>query len=1704
MSDILPPVSPSEPRKKSFLIYGLITGMLIIVTASLAYFLGSKNPTLQKLLKISRKTPDTFKITDSSPKEFDDNFPVVGQPTFVFNQRLDVTEADLKKYFSLSPQVEGTWHLTNNNQVVYFSSNKKQKDSLEQIFPYDSLYSVTIQKGLPADSGKTIGSDKKFTFRTHKDPRFKPLANQKLLNTFPNKLIKITFTGAIAADQGDLAVHIRQASTEDVTTYFKSPDHFTYLYEVTNTMNYGPVDDIESRITTDGNAGSFITLPPMKPGLYYVTLTNQFGKDDLFINVSSHVNQAFKSRDQTHVWVSDMNGKSIPGIETTLYNLKKNVQKLASNKTNASGVTTFKDNADLLITKKDSEQAITYFVSSRYEWFSKFKVFSYTDRPVYRPGDTVHYKAVIRARDNGVYVPAKDPVYLSFLTSGLKPEIEYKELIPDENGTVTMDLTLPLASQELYPTISLYFKNDNDYREMNSLSLQVESYRKPDLDISVETGEVEYISSDSATMTITAKTLYGAPMSGMNFIYRVIANNYTEVENRALEYLPGDSSNYYGEGKELVLGSGTFDKKGKSKIVFSTDLKELEDSQIITVEVAPKINASPSIATISKLVHRGTYAVFYRNIQNTLENGVTGTVLALNHEQVRQPLENMELTVGLYKQRADYTNEFLTEQKVTTNPQGQGEFKFPLPGYGSYSLITRGTDERGNQVTGKYSFYAGPTYRNDTNENKGMNLVLNSLIMNTGDSTNGITVTSDFDMQDVAIAINTTSEPEKTSQATDVRNFMIKQVNGRTFSLPISLDPGVELPFSVQVFTVSDGIIAGSSGAVSINAANKRISTNIKFNKKETKPGETIQVTIENKDAQGNPISADNSLSLIDSAILQIGRISGNIHDAFFKDNLASYVNAFNSTEGINRYPGGGGGGCFLEGTLIKTPEGTKAIEDIVTGDAIVTRTSEIDATLAPDTVTKTYKHIVNEYLTINGILQITPIHRIFLNNQWTTAGNARVGDFLLNENGTYIKINAIVRHLGQFTVYNLTTQNTHTFIAQGFYVHNEKGDGPRQNFTDTVYWNPHIRTDSSGRATVDIKLPDNITTYTAQVYSNRGSQFGQAAEEIISKRDFVIIPVIANYYYTGDKASISALVQNGSGKSVSGKLILKIPEMNVYSEQNITVGNEDFESVKYKIDLEKADKEISVQLDFKDSSGSTLDSVLMRKQILPRDSVKAGWESFAGSASIEFAPPYPKTDFNTLELRVQPHLAEGLLDQSFSYDYSYSSGSTFNIDEGMRLYTYSYLLSRSDKGEVPPDVFPYAQIKNSVRSGFDNVLRNSVSVNDKNSIAWPVNQYDRDSVGAVTLILTKALEEAAAGHMLDEVTNVGETIKSARSIATHPEHFHKNELIDAMLKRWVARNNDSCDDAGCVAAQVLAGDTGAIKKLETMAIQSASDRLIWDTSLNNFNALPAIALLEKGTPAQAEKAFIGILSQNQYGADRLSLLAGVIHAIKNNLPFERSSTIVTVNGTPLLDTHKSTNSWYFNSMFATKNIPDGKIHIKVEDESGLPTYTTVTTTQYGSIADEESHVLRIKKDMKRSFRTLPKGEAVANIPAGESGLVEIKIANPYTGQQSDYTSGHESFLIDAVSPQFMILDQYSGNSPQFNSIFSHLYPNVGNSSGYTSPYRYSDQFISFNTATKNPSIVLPYAVWNIADGSYYQPKTSLVYPLLGVIVEGN
>ena len=1082
----------------------------------------------------------------------------------------------------------------------------------------------------------------------------------------------------------------------------------------------------------------------------------------------------------------------------------------------------------------------------------------------------------------------------------------------------------------------------------------------------------------------------------------------------------------------------------------------------------------------------------------------------------------------------------------TTNEIGSAEFSFPTTAEGSYELVVQGNDPRGNTVTARYPLYVGKrqTYTPPT-QLYTLDVKTQKDKYKTGETAT-MSLSANFPVASAIVVTTTHSGSYGYYGSGVILSLAPQSVNGNTFSFSVPIPEAQVQPIGVDVATVQNGTVVSGHADIFIEAKEKELFTTITFDKKRVKPGDTISATITTKDAGGQPVSADTSLAVIDASILQIGRYTGDIFESFYGYPITSSVTRYNSTTGIYKERGGGGGGCFLAGTQIRMSDGSlKNIEDVQVGDAIITRSSDTTNELVSDMVTKTLRHVVSEYLTINKKLRVTPIHRIFVNNTWQQAKDIQVGDMLLFENGDFIKVTSVERNTGQYLVFNLTTEKMHTFFADGFYVHNEKGNGVRQNFVDTVYWNPHIKTDENGTATVSIKVPDNLTTFTAQLVANtQSSQFGQSIGEFITEKDVAIIPAIPNFYYEEDKPVIGVLIQNSLPRDVEIIFTLSIKELGFAQNQTLTVKSNDLEQVAFPVEIGVDMDSLSFLFEAKENTtGNILDSVLLTKPVLPRGNIESSWTSFEGSGEVSFAPPYPALDTNRVSITITPHMAYNLMQNTLRLD-TYSPSARL----GEELYVAANILAYARDGTIPPHFFHYASLKHNFREAITMLLVKKES--SKDGVAWrPQSTYD-DSSMLTTLWTIHALREAQAHGLLHEVDGISSFIKDAVRYVRRYENLPPIEQLvetiesaitpqagnldykERLMRAWVLgkQDNDYQDEPEFLAVQALSGSRQALARLREKALPSADDRYIFGGSSEYGTTLPTLALVEKGTGDDAEKAMRGLAAMSSYGYNayysrELGLLAAVRDVVRNKRTIDNLTIKVFINDTLsyTYDTKSQKKTAYpqyftgFRQTFSPANAKEGKLHIRVETETALPVYTTIVQATFEKEASREqssfldkltktstTNVLEAK--LERSYKNVQTGELTDKLHAGESTAVILAMDNPlpHTRERVQYSPYYPISLIDAIAPNAMLLDQTSGNSPQYQSVLDWLFPGSSQyNRTYLMPFESSDEVAFFSSnLPASDTIFFTYVLYGIADGSHYQPKTSLVFPDFGLILK--
>jgi hypothetical protein len=153
---------------------------------------------------------------------------------------------------------------------------------------------------------------------------------------------------------------------------------------------------------------------------------------------------------------------------------------------------------------------------------------------------------------------------------------------------------------------------------------------------------------------------------------------------------------------------------------------------------------------------------------------------------------------------------------------------------------------------------------------------------------------------------------------------------------------------------------------------------------------------------------------------------------------------------------GGGGGGCFVAGTLIATPSGERVIESIRVGDEVLSYAPDLGR-LTVGRVSRTFVHRDRPSgrvaLDDGTVLRATPNHPFFRANDLLEISGQRptlsvVSADQLSQDDTVMVLSAGMLRRARVkgwgfegapaTVYNFTVDTYHTYFAEGVLVHNK------------------------------------------------------------------------------------------------------------------------------------------------------------------------------------------------------------------------------------------------------------------------------------------------------------------------------------------------------------------------------------------------------------------------------------------------------------------------------------------------------------------------------------------------------------------------------------------------------------------------------------------------------------------------------------------
>lgn len=233
-----------------------------------------------------------------------------------------------------------------------------------------------------------------------------------------------------------------------------------------------------------------------------------------------------------YVVVNATDGQPVPGAKIMLYDRDYDVKTgkwkrlvHARLTTDENGEAYFKnvDGNVLISTNSDKFTPAKDIYLSRTRYYErkddKIKHQLFTDRSIYRPGQTVHASAISYIVKKGLdaSVPGKSMELNFILRDANGKQVAEQKATTDEYGTASVDFELPKEGQT-----GLYFISVNG---TVTKYVRVEEYKRPTFEITFPKVNEKYNWGDTVVVKATAKTYSGVPVQGAKVEYQVTRRN---------------------------------------------------------------------------------------------------------------------------------------------------------------------------------------------------------------------------------------------------------------------------------------------------------------------------------------------------------------------------------------------------------------------------------------------------------------------------------------------------------------------------------------------------------------------------------------------------------------------------------------------------------------------------------------------------------------------------------------------------------------------------------------------------------------------------------------------------------------------------------------------------------------------------------------------------------------------------------------------------------------------------------------------------------------------------------------------------------------------------------------------------------------------------------------------------------------------------
>jgi len=658
---------------------------------------------------------------------------------------------------------------------------------------------------------------------------------------------------------------------------------------------------------------------------------------------------------QILAWLTDLQtGKPSPGLKVQVYNY--NFILAASGVTDANGLfqATIDTSSDSPSPDKNNYQSQWYvlvddsphfaFGSSNwdtrtntgslglydqyYRPWTDATAYVYTERPLYRPGQPVYFKGIVRSDDDLAYsLPSQKQVQVTI--NSYKQQVYQETLnlgdIGTFDGTFQLDPGADLGSY----TLQVSWPGSKD--ALNSISFDVAQYRRPEFQIAMQAAPTNLLPGEAFTASLDASYYSGGGLSNaavdwtlrsepFSFIPPADYSGYSfsndEVDNWS--YYAGPQGNPNGE--QVAAGKTQTDGDGKASILLKAAPADTKTSQRLVFEATVTDFSGSSVSGQAQVVmHK---SAVYPGVRSKSYVGAVGDdqvfqLVLLDWDGKPQPGAKVDVDIverNWYSvQQENDAGQLVWQSTVQETPaahfagvqlddKGQGTVNFKPSKGGVYRAKISAVDAHGNPAQASaFIWVAGEEYVPWIQSNdRTFQLVADKTAYTPGETAE-LLIATPFQGESYALV---------TLERGHVRHSEVIHLQGNSavYRLPITPDMAPNVYVSVVVVKGVDATNPRPNFRVGlaklkVNTDAQALKVTLQADLPQAAPRQVVHYTVQTAALDGKPVQAEVSLALSDLATLSLKDSTvPSLMDFFYAQRSLSVITGVAITQSIEDY----------------------------------------------------------------------------------------------------------------------------------------------------------------------------------------------------------------------------------------------------------------------------------------------------------------------------------------------------------------------------------------------------------------------------------------------------------------------------------------------------------------------------------------------------------------------------------------------------------------------------------------------------------------------------------------------------------------------------------------------------------------------------------------------------------------------------------